>query len=301
MNTNESKLCIFKKYKVQKLDKLQDAENFEFCNLNKRNLIEYHYFSKREFEKYQKQHDVRIIGNIKINQKKYRNPFDYPDVEKEINKKNKQHIIGCVAIDYIEKEKSKRTAGVQEKRFDLYEPQEKHCVGYASVGGNEFVRMTKSYIFILVVIVMLLISVGLMFSYCHKANSIEPWKTIEVGESIIETTNNQNSENQDFIVLNGFSKYTINADNKKFALHNSEKNDVYMVYTIYNEDSGELLFDMKKEYPNQMHRPDSYYPIDIYDKLTQETTHVKIVIECYDMSSGYQCDGGITHAIIIKK
>lgn len=221
----------------------EEKENYEFKKLGNKNNVECLYFTEKEFEEYQEEHDAKIIGNVKIRQKKYKNPEKAENREKAYQKKYEKDILGVCRLkftdDYFEKHQNKLDEPYRD--FDLYKSENKHCIGYAWVGENQYVRLVKYNPFIFLIILFLVL--GIIFGLCFCRNSKpQPDKTIDDNGTKI-TEQNTNADGvpiADNHYLYVWKTKTVSSDKKTVALINHPDNKVYLCYDILDE-QGNLL------------------------------------------------------------
>ena len=107
-----------------------EKENYELKKLGNKNNDECLYFSEKEFEKYQEEHDTQIIGNVRVRQKKYKDPEKAQDTGKAYEKKYKNNVVGVCKLkltdDYYDKHSDKLDETYRS--YDLYKSDRKSVV-----------------------------------------------------------------------------------------------------------------------------------------------------------------------------
>lgn len=216
-----------KKFKQEKIVSLilKEDEDYELKNLESRKINECFYLSKKEFEKYQQENDVRIVGNIHLRQQKYKDPYSSDNPDKQIERKQKKHIIGVCEL---------KLKDSTYKKFDMYEPKNSHCIGYASLGSNNFVRLTKNNLWLLFIILLLAVILACILSSCPKNGN--PFKEASNQETI--TTNESEDETKQaplcyFVPYAEKIVLDINNQNLQLINHVENKGNYYISFEVF--------------------------------------------------------------------
>lgn len=123
----------------------------EYCRAvhdGHKQLEPFTYFTPKQFKEYLRsessEEPVKVVGNVHLYQKKYKEVEQHETIADYQGKKAKEGIYGCFRVpysaEYLDKHKTE-LRGNTCKKFDLYEAKDVHCLGYAQVGSKRFVRL----------------------------------------------------------------------------------------------------------------------------------------------------------------
>lgn len=274
----------FKEKEFQSIVLLPEEEDdYELKLLgNKKKHQECFYFTKKEFEQYQEDHEARVIGNVYIDQKRYKDPEKAKDVDKAYENKRKKKIIGKCKLRYSDEYIEKKEKSFEEhfQEFDLYKPENKKCVGYAWVGQKQYVRLVKRNPLVIIIPIFLIIALMLGLTMCKNPDTEEPWIDT-IGDLITDIGGS--SDNDEEMTYSDIWTWVkpgeVSAENKTIPLRNEASNEVWMCYDIYKD--GELLHSTGAFLPGYQVDCD-FYTLLNGEKGTHELT---LFIKLYDLET----------------
>lgn len=247
-----------------------------------------------KFENAVKFGDVEFTHNKKFG-------FDYvkPDEFKKLREKNEAiTVTGYIRLKTIEAdEKCDKLINVHDNEEDNYfelhtiekEKDIKHCdiLGYVSVGDDEYVALTRSYLPVLILLFLLL---GLLFGLLffggrpeNKPVDNKPSLEFEQGEDIPEP------EFHDAIVetidIPGYSDMTLSDTKPAVNLTNPEGNTVYFVYRLSEGET--VIHETKAIEPGKM------VQLDLKSLLSVGEHEITFEIMTYDVTTQTTCNGTV--------
>lgn len=181
-------------------------------------------FSKKAFKNYRENNNAIVVGSIR---KRQRNYNDYIDYEELVKAKKKKQIIGCADLD-IDK-------GV--KKYDIRESRNKFIYGYAYVGENKFIEVTRmNFLVLLIPLLLALLLIGVLHFCPNNENPPIPPIDIVDGNDINDTTQPTTLKqlpNCDYLLFSETT--TLTKDNPSIRLCNLKSNEgLYLIsYEIY--------------------------------------------------------------------
>lgn len=236
---------------------------------------------------------------------------------------NKEHLVGYVyikdgqevwytedSIKYLMMEDNcKNDYDNVEEYYEIKENKKSFTkiLGYVKIGDEEFIGVCKRFYFIPIVIPIIILS--LVFSIQVISREI----TFKKSPDDIETINQNNNlkiadtvdwngeytkppmSTDDTFTLIGREFYYINKEERCIPLMNSDTNDVYLEYQVYDEDNRICLLES-----SGLIAPGQSYPFDCYD-LVEDGTKIYYIIKCYDLLSYECCAETQLDGISIKK
>lgn len=152
---------------------------------------------------------------------------------KELEKEEKYiSIIRNTKLKKIDKDKiseDDEVLLVDDKYYKVSESKEKITAGYISVGTDKFIRVERS---ILIPILLLLLLIGFIVININFKPS-----NINLDDSAIdwngENPNTKGTPNQENIELPGFYKFVATEKAKSIPLYNPTNNTVYFTYSVF--------------------------------------------------------------------
>lgn len=139
----------------------KEREKYKYNRLNRKadNIL---ILKPKSFEELKKENNVTIIGKIRKNQRSYK---DYIVYEELVKAKKKKDVIGVANLD-IDK-------GV--KKYDIQDSKNKFVYGYAWIGENKFIEVTRiNFFMILIPLLLALLLVGVLH-FCSPESPIPPF------------------------------------------------------------------------------------------------------------------------------
>lgn len=263
----------FQKYKIKSIDKLLannpdlNPDDFKLKLLHKK-ADEIYIFSNRDFKKYSDECDARIIGNIRMRQKHYENYVDDIELRKHKRKKN----ILARADLFILKDD-------EYKYYDVREANKMHSVGYAWIGGNNFLRVTAFNPLWLLLPLLLVLAICILLNFCSKSTADKPIH-IEQGEIISENPDNNNQPELCYF-----------PPLKETVTLTSENKEIYMINDIINKDkylvSYEIFVDGEKYYETDAIEASSDKAVkyDLWSQLDAGTYKLELRTSSYDCNT----------------
>jgi len=263
------------------------SEKYETKEFRQKGIKPFRYFSKKQFKEYIKRNEYAVFGDVKINQKNFKNIAAADNPDKLINKKNRKRIIGTA--------KMLRTSGVINKSgmyieayksFDIFEKNEcRHCIGYAYIGNNRFVRLVKPNLLLFLLFLIFIGSIAGLLSSCPKTpEDAIKWaeeQTIEESTAAIR----KQPPNCDFLL---FTETTIiDAEHQTIKLVNLPSNEgLYDIdYSVYINENP-LLDQNGNAYSTGRITPGNMVMINLYEVLDKG----EYLLECR-AAEYYQNDG----------
>lgn len=244
------------------------SDKYETKKFKKKNIEPFLYFSKKQFKKYREDNNCMIMGDVKVRQRKYQDIVTSDNPDRLIKRKSRKNIIGTVKMLQEKSIVNKNGEYIEAyKSFDLFEKREyRHCIGYAYVGNNRFVRLVKPNLLFLLIFLLILGLIAGLFSSCPKA----PEEAIKWAEqqTIEETTKEIQKQppNCDFVLFDATTE--IDSDNQTVRLINLSSNEgLYDIdYTVYI--NGEPLLDKDGNiYTTGRITPGNMVTVNLYDVL----------------------------------
>ncbi len=216
--------------------------------------------SPKEFDAYAKERknrglDTKVVRNTSL--KKYK-----PD-------KNSNE------DEYIE---------IEGEKYRLKPEKKRKAKGYLFTGGNTFVRIEKSYAFLIPILLAIIAGIALWFLLQGKGGKIKP-VTPDIDDNDIKDAT-QIMEEQPMTTFPGYSTVVAKSGASVLQLKNPKENTVYFVYTITetlqekvvktydtSEDAAVYVQDHQKSYENAYDKKTGkYYFITDDNKKTDEMT-----------------------------
>lgn len=244
------------------------SEEYETKEFRKKNIEPFRYFSKTQFREYTKKNSYMIIGDVKVNQKRFRDIATSNNPNKLIRKKDRKKIIGTAKILLQSGTVNKSGQYIEAyKSYDIFEARQyRHCIGYAYTGSNRFVRLVKpNFLFLLIFLFLIGLIAGLLSSCPKSPDEIIKWaenKPIEETTAEIQ----QQPPNCDFVLFTETTE--LNAENKTIRLINLPSNKgLYDIdYSVYI--NGEPLLDKGgSNYTTGRIIPGNMVEVNLYDAL----------------------------------
>lgn len=221
----------FKEYKLLNIEDLivnekdKDKDKYKLKKLYRKNK-EVQIFSKRAFNKYTDEHEVQIVGRIRKRQHHYEDYADYNELVKE---KRKKKIISSaeLAIDCNKTEPD-------FKKYDVKKDKSRFTYGYAWIGNNKFLRVTRFNLLLL--LIPLLIILGILLGlYFYPNDNPEQTPPTADQQPYTDSVSSEPDPNNNFaIVLK--REYYVSADNPTIELKNYTKNVKDISYDVFTED-----------------------------------------------------------------
>ena len=244
------------------------SEKYETKEFKRKKIEPFRYFSKKQFREYTKNNSYTIIGDVKVNQKRFRDIATANNPDKLIRKKDRKKIIGTAKMLLQSGTVNKNGQYIEAyKSYDIFEARQyRHCTGYAYTGNNRFVRLVKpNFLFLLIFLFLIGLIAGLLSSCPKSPDEIIKWaenKPIEETTAEIQ----QPPPNCDFVLFTETTE--LNAENKTIRLINLPSNKgLYDIdYSIYI--NGEPLLDKDgSNYTTGRIVPGNMVEVNLYDAL----------------------------------
>lgn len=244
------------------------SEKYETKEFKRKKIEPFRYFSKKQFREYTKNNSYTIIGDVKVNQKRFRDIATANNPDKLIRKKDRKKIIGTAKMLLQSGTVNKNGQYIEAyKSYDIFEARQyRHCTGYAYTGSNRFVRLVKpNFLFLLIFLFLIGLIAGLLSSCPKSPDEIIKWaenKPIEETTAEIQ----QPPPNCDFVLFTETTE--LNAENKTIRLINLPSNKgLYDIdYSVYI--NGEPLLDKDgSNYTTGRIVPGNMVEVNLYDAL----------------------------------
>ena len=220
----------FKEYKLLNIEDLivnekdKDKDKYKLKKLYRKNK-EVQIFSKRAFNKYTDEHEVQIVGRIRKRQHHYTDYADYNDLVKE---KKKKKIIGSTKLT-IDDNKTEPDF----KKYDVKKDKNRFTYGYAWIGENKFIRVTRFNLLLLLIPLLIILGILLGLYLCPNDNINLPFAD---GSVITDEQDNGTVEQPPLCYFEPFDERTVlTSDNRIIQLKNVPENtgNYYINYEIY--------------------------------------------------------------------
>ncbi|MGN0005336.1 MAG: hypothetical protein ACI37Z_05140 [Candidatus Gastranaerophilaceae bacterium] len=259
-------------------------------------------FSKKDFQDYSSNHDAYVIGRISKKQKTYKKYYecvDYWDNDKEslqkhIGKKVDDKFKGMAWFDVpVDKTSDNQKEFEQafdnkhkdkfQKFYDVGKTKDAGICGYAYIGNDQFLEVSKKFLpiwiwWLISLLLVIGICVGLLFS---KNGNKLPFVTNE-GTEITDNSNQpvavESLPNVDYLLFP--ETVTLTAENPYIKLCNLASNEGlwYISYQVYID--GEPLMDLNN--PDKVYDTGAIKPgfmvdgsndpnLDLYNRLDAGT------------------------------
>lgn len=265
------------KIKNEKTIEVGDDKRFKLRRLNKKNK-ELYVFSKKAFNTFTDDHDVVVVGKIRKRQCRYK---DYDDSDELIKEKKKKNIIGQARLDIEHKDNEE-----PYKKYDIKKNNGYFTYGYAWVGSNKFIRVTRFNPFLIIIPLLLIICIllGLMFIPEEPIIKLPFANGTSMPESVSE-----NIENDSYVTFVPYQEsITLTEDQKWIPFINPTENKGkwYLSFSLYV--NGEPFVDKStgEAYSTGLISPDSeennVVLYNLYDQLDAGTYYVQAVADAYD-------------------
>lgn len=272
----------FLSVKVKSLEGIKETEEFSLKKLHKRHIESTYYFSKKGFDKFRDESEVRVIGNVRVRQHRYVDPEKTANPEKVYKKKKQKKIIGVCDIKVTDEYFNERRGKLNDypySRFDLYESKNKSCCGYAWVGEKKYVRLVKRNP--VLIILFILICVALLLFGLKSCNKNDTGNELDLADQSKYHKKEDDVKSNEITDMTGIylnKSYTVDGENRTVQLVNYEQNDVYLCYDVYMDDTflgstGAFKPGYKVDY-------------DLYSLLLKKGTHrIVFKIKSYDLKT----------------
>lgn len=272
------------------------TDDYKFKYLNKKQK-KIKIFSKRDFKKYNKDNEARVVGNIRKRQVHYTNYADDKLLKKA---KRKKGIIACAKLqmpsnisnnNYI-----KDNYGNVYKCFDVKEANKVHSYGYAYVGNNEFLRVTtlNPLLFLIFFIILGILICCMIFSPEKPNNNIN----IEDGIVITDNNNETTPSDKELWYFEPFNEVTtLTKDNKEIVLKNLEINEGKYLCSY------EIIVDGKSIHTTGAILPNNAVKYDLWSQLDEGTYTLVCRSTTYDINT-YEAYGGhynLSTTLVVEK
>lgn len=281
-----------KDYKYRQFPKDENGHQFTFLK-------------KKSFDDYREDNDVKIIGAIRGHQTKYKY---FTDINKHIKEKYDNE------LECIDKKQDDKIIGVADlysdekvlRKFDVREAKDKHVYGYAWIGDDKWLEITRIDVLFFIIPLLLALILAVCLASCPK-NDPPSDIPINTGEEVTEEQNDDTLPEAPMVYYPVFSEVTkLDAKDKDIELYNHALNadKFYIAYSIfvYNEDKSKCILkldspedfaaDTVNSYDGSFIAPDEVRedgkavakPVkyNLYDKLDAGTYQLEVVGIAYD-------------------
>ena len=251
---------------------------------NKKNLQPFHYLTKKGFKDlcYDCNGQIKVVGDVFINQRYYEDIESAPHPEKVESKKEQKDIIGIATILYSNSHILKNKEGEEFKKYDLYQHNKylRYCIGYAQVDEGKFVRLVRHNPIPLLLILLLALLFAFMFKSCPNYNPI----TINQGNGI--TAPSYPDKSAELCYYTPFAEQTVlTKDNPCVSLENVSTNEdeYYISFSIYI--NGEAMKNEKGEiFSTGAIPPNRQVDINLFNELDEGVYELKAIATDYDFN-----------------
>lgn len=218
----------FKKYSILNVETLisleEDKDKYKLKKLNRKNKTK-KIFSKRDFNKYTDEHEVQVVGRIRKRQHRYKDYADYNELVKE---KRKKKIISSaeLAIDCNKTEPD-------FKKYDVKKDKSRFTYGYAWIGDNKFLRVTRFNLLLLLIPLLIILVILFGLYLCPNDNINLPFAD---GSIITDEQADGSVKQPPLCYFEPFDERTVlTSDNRIIQLKNVSENtgNYYINYEIY--------------------------------------------------------------------
>ena len=256
-----------KKIKEYSIENLNSNEYIDSKFINKKSKCR--YIPKDIFEEYQAENNVRIIGNISINGKRNKMPKTSDDSKLE-------RIVKLPLSDeYIKKHPKKQDDPYYY--YKMYKSDSKNTVGYACVGSNRFVRITKSKLVYVLFVLFIIMVLTLVAVLCH--HTVEENKpTFSLAKQESEMTTQRGEVTTDInAVYNAFPpKMRLTKKKPYIYLYNDiENTGAYnFTYSVYVDGKCVYKTDDPKTKDIELITPGNYVAYDMWSEFDKGSYEV---------------------------
>lgn len=275
-------------------------EKYKTKQFRKKELKPFLYLSKKEFKRYVKNNEaVKVAGAVKINQKHYEDINKANDPERVLGKKYRKHIIGIFRAErdgtHTVKSSNDDLPDLNQfQQFDLYENLFfYHCIGYAYVGSNKFVKLYKFSLIPFLILLLLLL--GLLTSMLFPVNDNQTQAPTWANQQpYSDSATTEPDPNKNFAVVIQ-REYHISADNPSIELKNYKENTKNISYNVFTEEGTYLG-------STGLIEPGNKADLNIYSVLGSPGEYrLKIEATSYnDDGSENPIDGNIYTTVIVE-
>ena len=267
--------------------RIQSAEQlgYECKRFQSKNLYPFYYLTKRGFKDlcYDCTGQIKVVGDVFINQRKYEDIESAPLPEKVETKKKRKNIFGIVTIPYSDAYLRNNVDSESVKRYDLYEHNRflRRCIGYAQVGDGKYVRLVKLNPLPLLLFVALIVLLAFLLKDGPNFDPI----TINQGKDIVSSnTTNQSAELCYYAPFEEVT--TLTKDNPCISLTNvaTNENEYYISFSIYI--NGEAMKDENGEiFTTGAIPPNRQVDINLFNELDKGIYELKAIATDYDFKT----------------
>lgn len=309
---NQTNKENFINLRIKDLTAPKDEFERELYDKKKKQIIPFTYFSPKQFDELVKAKeeneenpvDVKVLGNVKIYKRKYKDIKEDQDFDEFVNEKHDKKIYGRVDVkytkEYIEKHKDK-LKGETYKKYDLYEAKNHRCYGYAEVGENEYVRLIKRNPFFIILIGLLCL--GLLFGTAFLIKDDLP-DLLDIDQTVDYDGEKNHGEEGQIIEENYEIPYVpyvkLTKDEPTLYLINPDGNTVYFMYTLYIDENGNGTIESneavdkngnsKAIYQTKLIPPGRMIGADLYSILGKGEHKIVQKISTYNYAPGEKDD-----------
>lgn len=247
-------------------DELNERQKRLITQLNRDSSFIY-ILTPNGFEQYSEEYDVQIVGKIRKRQRHYTDYVDFDELKKQ---KAKKKIIGCCRL-------SIDSNSEEWKKYDVKRSSNSHTVGYAWVGGNQFLQVTTFNPLLLLIPFFLACMIAILFAACPKDDVILPWA---IPSDITADAEQDKQPQAELCYFVPFSEQiTLTKDNKTIPLRNVKENsgNYYISYEVFVDGEKMQIRDIEPgENPDNAYItglivPDEKVDLDLWSKLDAGT------------------------------
>ena len=226
---------------------------------------------------------IKVVGDVFINQRKYEDIETSPNPEKTESKKERKDIVGVVTIPYSHEYLRNHKDSEGAKKYDLYEHNRfmRRCIGYAQVGDGKYVRLVKLNPLPLLLFVALIVLLAFLLKDGPNFDPI----TINQGKDIVSSdTTNQSAEPCYYAPFEEVT--TLTKDNPCISLTNvaTNENEYYISFSIYI--NGEAMKDENGEiFTTGAIPPNRQVDLNLFNALDKGIYELKAIATDYDFKT----------------
>ncbi len=257
---NETNKEEFVKLRIRDIKASKEDFDRETYDKKKKKIVPFTYFSPKQFDEYveakEKESEneenpvqIKVVGNVRIYKKKYKDIKKDQDFDAFVEEKRKKKIYGSVKVKYTNqyiKKHQKKLKGETYKKYDLYEAKKHSCYGYAEVGENEFVRLQRRNPLIILLIGLLslglLVGAGIIIHNNLTEIQEEIREILEVDDTVDAGDGNNSGDDTQIIQETYEIPYVpyvkLTEKEPNLYLINPDGNTVYFAYTLYIDTNG---------------------------------------------------------------
>lgn len=252
-----------------------DGEYREYKN----NKLEFNYYDTKQFQQIlEEKSAIEVIGNVYLGKEK-----------KHIRNRDILYIPG-----------NKKEMSI----FEVYESRNKKCLGYVRVSQHMYIRVVENWfpvpVFLMIMALGLVAALAVGYGDFGRGDT-EPTQPAYEKQNVADGEEwdgqlgdraGDSMENQESIEIPGYNKLTVNSKFPEVTLINTDANDVYLQYTITDEEGEQL-------YKSELILPNETVKWNAKEVLKNGEYNLKFHISTYDMETQQPYNGANQSVLVL--